>query len=55
MADVLVTVRQELDNAGMRDKQLSYAARYNYFFTEQNRPGSNWVRDDQEGLGVKID
>ena len=46
MADILHATRTALDNAGMSNKGLSYAARYNYFFTEQNRPGGSWVRDD---------
>jgi len=46
MGDILATLRQELDDAGMRDKEISFTARYNYFFTSQNRPQNGWVHDD---------
>lgn len=54
MADILVTLRKELDAAGLHDKEISFAGRYNYFFSPNNRP-AGWFSDDQEGLGVKID
>ena len=45
MADLLVTIRKELDAAGLANKEISFAARYNYFFSDGNRP-AGWAKDN---------
>lgn len=53
MADLLMTTRVAMNNAGMHGKTIGYSTRYNAFWNDTNRP-DGYAAYDNDGEVLRI-